>query len=78
MSDTAQVRIFIFVAAAVVLAIGTIGFMAMRERGRTLRSHAARIDESADVATISTGERVDIDAHVPRQGLTIVEFTAEF
>jgi hypothetical protein len=71
-------RVFMFVAPAVVLALGTVGVMAMRERGRNLRSKAPSIDESAEVATISTGERVDIGAHVPRQGLTIVEFTADF
>ena len=35
-------------------------------------------DTGAVVATVSTGQRVDIEAHVARQGLTIVEFTAEF
>jgi hypothetical protein len=66
------------IAAAILLAVGIVGFVVMNERGRANRLRTARIDEGVQVATISTGERVDIDAHVPRQGLTIVEFTADF
>ena len=68
----------IIIAAAILLVVGMVGFVVMSERGRANRLRTPRIDEGAEVATISTGERVDIDAHVPRQGLTIVEFTADF
>lgn len=68
----------VLIAAAVLFVLGTVGFVVLRERGKTRVATGAASDSSADVATISTGDRVDIEAHVPRQGLTIVEFTADF
>lgn len=66
------------IAIAVLVVLGTVGAVVMHERGKNRGPVGPRIDEGAVVATISTGERVDIEAHVPRQGLTIVEFTADF
>jgi hypothetical protein len=69
-------KILIAIVAAVVL--GMVGLVVHHESGKRGRTAGTSVDEGAEVATISTGEPVDIEAHVPRQGLTIVEFTAEF
>jgi hypothetical protein len=68
----------IFLVAAVLLALTMVGVVVTSDRGRSHRSRSAPVDEGAEVATIARGERVDIAAFVPRQGLTIVEFTADF
>ena len=67
----------LLIAAAVLLVLGTVGVVVLHERGKA-HGHGPASDASAAVATISTGDRVDIEAHVPRRGLTIVEFTADF
>ena len=46
--------------------------------GKTGPTGTPPADEATEVAVISTGETVDIDARVPRRGLTLVEFTADF
>ena len=58
--------------------LGMVGFVAHHEMTKQRAPAGPAIDEAAEVATISTGETVDIEPHVPRQGLTIVEFTADF
>ena len=65
------------IAVVVALVLGLVGFVVVHESNKQ-RSSGPVVDEFAVSAVISTGERVDIDAHVPRQGLTIVEFTADF
>ncbi|MBL8732023.1 MAG: hypothetical protein JNN13_06610 [Planctomycetes bacterium] len=68
----------------VVLALGLaglIGFVVHKEwhRGRSGPSTTAgTLASTHPVATISKGERIDIDAHIPHEGFTVVEFSADF
>lgn len=62
--------------AALVLGMG--GLVVYHQQNKAPRVKPPAIDEDQVVATISKGERVDIDAYVPRKDLTIVEFTAAF
>ncbi len=68
------------VASVCVFALGMVGFVVQHQSGK--QAPAATDHEAAaevpDVAILSTGQKVDIQARVPRQGLTIVEFTADF
>lgn len=68
----------VLLVLAVLLVLGMAGVVVVHERGKTRNARGPAIDPDAVVATISTGERVDIEAHVARRGLTIVEFTADF
>ena len=38
----------------------------------------ANPNSEGKIVTISTGEKVDIEAHVPKTGLTVIEFRADF
>jgi hypothetical protein len=66
------------IAVVVAVVLGMAGLVVHHEMGKRGRAVGPAIDEGAEVATISTGDPVDVAAHVPRQGLTIIEFTAEF
>lgn len=65
------------VAGAVVLVLGLAGAVVVYERNKG-RTAGPGAHEGTAVLTISTGEAVDIDANVPRRGLVIVEFTADW
>ncbi|MBK8097853.1 MAG: hypothetical protein IPK26_12140 [Planctomycetes bacterium] len=57
--------------------VGTVVFLeSKRERPRS--GEVVVAGETPDVKTISTGEAVDINRHVPQTGFTIVEFTGDF
>ncbi|MGE3172109.1 MAG: hypothetical protein AB7O97_05735 [Planctomycetota bacterium] len=64
------------IAAVVALVLGMAAFVVIHERGKD-RGAATR-GADARVLTISTGEQVDVEAHVRPDGATLVEFTAEF
>ena len=66
------------IAAVTLLVLGSVAFVVHHEQQKPRRQKAPAVGEAEEVATIATGERVDLDAHVPRTGLTIVEFTADF
>ena len=67
----------LFVAGLMLALAGFVGFVAHHESKKT-RGPAAGSADDAEVSTISTGQRVDVDAHIAAKDLTIVEFTAEF
>jgi hypothetical protein len=63
------------IAAVIVLVLAMAAMVVVHESNRG----AHRVPATGErVATISTGEAVDIDATVPGQGTTIVEFSADF
>ncbi|HEX6810911.1 MAG TPA: hypothetical protein VF384_04735 [Planctomycetota bacterium] len=66
------------IAVVTALVLGSVAFVVRHEQQKPRRLKAPVAGEAEEVATITTGERVDLDAHVPRTGLTIVEFTAAF
>ncbi len=66
-----------FVAGLMLLLAGFVGFVIQHENGRAQVAADER-DAPAEVATISTGERVDVSAHIVAKDLTLVEFTAAF
>ena len=70
------------IALFVLVALSIVGLIAHRElHPRGGGAAAGKVGASATreaVATIAVGERVDVNAHVPRQGLTVVAFTADF
>lgn len=70
----------IFIAVAVLLAAALVGLIVHKEIGRRESAGLAtgRLATAAPIATITVGERTDIDAAIPRDGYTVVEFTAEF
>ena len=68
----------IAIALVVCALLALIAFVVNKERTRGQGRVRATITSSEPVLTISTGERVDIEAHVGNAGLTIVEFTADF
>lgn len=67
----------LFVAALMLMLAGFVGFVVHHENAK-VRVPVAGDDDPAEVATISTGQRVDVAAHIAAKDLTIVEFTAEF
>ncbi|MBZ0152093.1 MAG: hypothetical protein K8J09_11240 [Planctomycetes bacterium] len=75
-------RFLLLLAVVLVLALaGLIGFVVHKEcqRGRSGSLTTTGTSASTQtVETISNGERVDIDAHIPREGFTVVEFSADF
>jgi len=66
------------IAVTVALVLGAVGFVVHHESQKPRRQMQPVIGAAEEVSTISTGERVDVERHVPREGLVIVEFTAEF
>lgn len=73
-------RILVFLAAIVGLALaGFVGFVVHKEsqRGRATVARTGAVTMEP-VAVIAVGERVDIDASVPRTGHVVVMFTADF
>lgn len=67
----------LFIIAALALVLGGVGFVVMHQSGKQ-RAPKSIVNPSATIAVISNGERVDLSEHVPREGLCIVEFTADF
>ena len=67
-----------FLAIVVLLICGMVGFVAWHESSKTFDMTGPATEELGVVATISKGQRVEIGPTVPRHGVTIVEFTAEF
>ncbi|MCA8975648.1 MAG: hypothetical protein KDC98_13080 [Planctomycetes bacterium] len=67
------------IAVAAVLILGIAGIILTHVPAkRSSTSAAGRAGSNEVIATISTGEEVDIDSNVPSRGTTIVEFTADF
>jgi len=63
-------------AIAVIIAMAAAPMIG--RHGQATPAAGPVINEYAAVATISTGAAVDLQVHVPREGLTLVEFTADF
>jgi hypothetical protein len=66
------------IAAVAALILGSVAFVVHHEKQKQRPPRGPAALEQEQIATISTGERVDLDAHVPSSGLTVVEFTADF
>lgn len=78
---SAAMRILIVLASVLALLIvGVVGFVVHREsqRGATGNPSAGTLATALPIATISTGDRVDVAAHIPRDGYTVVMFTGDF
>lgn len=67
----------LLILGALALVMGGIGFVVVHESGKR-RVPRSVANPSATIAVVSTGDRVDLSEHVPREGLCIVEFTADF
>ncbi|MCO5171123.1 MAG: hypothetical protein M9894_32775 [Planctomycetes bacterium] len=71
----------VLAGSAVALAL-MVGFVAWRQVTRPHRPPPPPPTASApapgSIVTISTGERVDLAAHLPERGRTVVEFTADW
>lgn len=65
------------IAVGVLVVAGMVGLVVHHECSKPRPVRVVQ-NEAAEVATISQGEPVDLDRHVPTQGLVIVEFTGEF
>lgn len=68
------------IAVGVLVVAGMFGVVVHHEVGKRNAPPPPRVvvDEGAEVATISTGQEVDVAAHVPTTDFTLVEFTADF
>jgi hypothetical protein len=68
------------IAVGVLVVAGMVGVVVHHELGKRGAPAVPRVvvDEGAEVATISTGQEVDIAVHVPTKDFTLVEFTADF
>ncbi len=66
------------IAAVVMLMLGSVAFVVHHQNSKPKRARAAALMAAEEVATISTGERVNVESYVTSSGLLIVEFTAEF
>lgn len=73
-------RILVLLATVVGLALaGLVGFVVHKESQRGVATAArAGVVGTEPIAVIAVGERVDIDASVPRTGPVVVMFTADF
>ncbi|MFK7739490.1 MAG: hypothetical protein AB8H80_04135 [Planctomycetota bacterium] len=74
-------RILITLGIVLALAIaGVIGFVVQRESSRDSAGSNQSLNQSTGmpVATISEGERVNVDANVPTSGHTVVMFSADW
>ena len=69
-------KLIVAVVCAVFAMMAVVGFREGRRPNRPAPSPSETAQQ--DIATISTGEKVDIEEHVSSSGLTIVEFTAHF
>lgn len=67
------------VAVGVLVVVGVVGVVVHHEIGKRSATSVPKttVDEAAEVATVSTGQEVDVAAHVPSEGLTLVGFTAD-
>ena len=73
-------RALVILAAVIAIALaGLVGFIVVKERqrGATTPGSGSSATDAA-VATITRGSEVDIAAHVPGAGHTVVMFTADF
>lgn len=68
------------IAVGALVVAGMVGVVVHHEVGKRGAPAAPRavVDEAAEVATISSGQEVDVAAHVPTKDFTLVEFTADF
>ena len=77
-------RLLATFAILVALALaGVIGFVVHKHQQRGAAAAGpsttgGTLATDAKVATLTVADRVDIAAHVPRSGYTVVEFTADF
>ena len=68
----------ILVILGVVLLLGMVGVVMTHEPGGSASGGAGNRASLAPIEILSHGEAVDIDAHVPTAGWTVVEFTADW
>lgn len=66
------------IAFVCLLVLGTVGLVVNKEMHRAPRPVPKAVDEGEAVVTISHGETVALERHIASQGLTLVEFTADF
>ena len=69
-------RLIVAVVCAVLAMMAVVGIKEGRRPDRPAPEPSQTVHQ--DVATISTGERVDIEQYVATSGLTVIEFTAHF
>lgn len=70
-------RLFLILVACAVL--GMVGVVVMHESQRGGNGGSSGgVASSAAIETVSTGEAVDLESIIPREGLTIVCFCADF
>lgn len=69
-------RLIVAVVCAVIAMMAVVGF----KEGRRQDFPTPEPSQAAqqDIATISTGEKVDIEQFVAASGLTVIEFTGHF
>lgn len=79
MQDAMRTLVFLAVIVGLALA-GFVGFVVHKEsqRGKAAAASGTGAVTMEPVAVIAVGERVDIDASVPRTGHVVVMFTADF
>jgi len=69
----------ILIGVVLLLIAGFVGVVVLKEGERRSNAPVGPIPQASEaVVTISKGGAVDIESWIPRQGLTIVEFTADF
>ena len=69
-------NLVIAVVCAVLAMMAVVGIKEGRRADLPELQPTQTVDQ--DIATISTGEKVDIEEHVPQTGLTVIAFTADF
>lgn len=70
----------VMVGGAVVIALmlGVVGWKQLTAPPRSTPTRSVAVMSLEKIQTISTGDEVDLAAHLPSSGRTVVEFTAEW
>jgi hypothetical protein len=69
-------RLIVAVVCAVIAMMAVVGIREGRRPDRPAPEPSQAVYQ--DIATISTGEKVDIEQYVATTGLTVIEFTGHF
>lgn len=69
-------RLIVAVVCAVIALMAVVGMREGRRPDRPVPEPSQAVYQ--DIATISTGEKVDIEKYVATTGLTVIEFTGHF
>ena len=69
-------KLIVAVVCAVIALMAVVGMKEGRRPERPAPEPSQTVNQ--DIATISTGERVDIEKYVASTGLTVIEFTGHF